>query len=268
MAFADYTSYKNKITNSEQIVGTGFTQYSVTQGRWIDRAGSLVPIPIGEPGGTFAYNRTSNGAMPYVESGGTTQLRIPSIQLNGATPGTYMLVDRLVGQSGFVANINTTQTTNCPTAALTRYTSGEGVFAFITIWTQVGATATTFTVSYTNQAGTSGRTSPAQTIGGTGYRESVRAIALPMQEGDTGIRSIESLTIAGTTGTGSQFGVTLVKPLLLLNVTDQTNTESADFLSKNMFGGLPEIIDGSCLMWYSNTFTTGLLNAMVNFTEA
>jgi hypothetical protein len=112
--------------------------------------------------------------------------------------------------------VATTQTTNLPTAALTRYTSGVGVFACLEITTAVGTTATTATVSYTNSSGTAGRTSPAITFGGTNDRQVNQVQMIPFQVGDVGVRSVESVTLAATTGTAGAFGVTLFRPVAVI----------------------------------------------------
>jgi hypothetical protein len=112
--------------------------------------------------------------------------------------------------------VTTAQTTNLPTAALTRYTSGVGVMASLEITTAVGTTATTATVSYTNSAGVAGRTSPAVTFGGTNDRQASQVQLVPLQAGDVGVRSVESVTLAASTGTAGAFGVTLFRPLAAL----------------------------------------------------
>jgi hypothetical protein len=126
---------------------------------------------------------------------------------------TPILADRVSHQGGLSGIVTTAQTTNLPTTALTRSTSGVGVMAAVEIYTQIGTTQTTATVSYTNQAGTSGRTSQPFLIGGTGYREAGKVLTIMPQDGDTGFRSVESLTLLATTGTQGSFGITLFKPI-------------------------------------------------------
>lgn len=130
--------------------------------------------------------------------------------------GTLIVVDRLSHQGGLSATVTGAQTTNLPTAALTRYTSGVGVFAALEIYTAVGSTPTTFTASYTNVAGTSGRTSPTLAFGGTNDRLATTVIPIPLVSGDTGVKSVESVTLAASTLTAGAFGVTLFKPLFAI----------------------------------------------------
>jgi hypothetical protein len=159
-----------------------------------------------------------------------------------------MVVDLLNVSGGLNGTLTTAQTTNLPTAALTRYTSGEGVMAGIVIYTIIGTTATTVTISYTNSAGTSGRTSTATTFGGGFYREVGLLIPIPLQAGDTGIRSIESVTVAGTTGTAGNFGVCLYKPLAMISLESATGVMPLDSVSTGcIIGSLCEIHPDACL---------------------
>jgi hypothetical protein len=157
-------------------------------------------------------------------------------------------MDLLVHNGGLDATLTTTQTTNLPTASLTRYTSGEGVMGAVIIYAVLGTTASTFTISYTNQAGTSGRTSTATQIGAGFYREAIGLIPIPLQAGDTGIRSIESVTLAGTTGSIGNFGVCLYKPLAMLSMETTTATSVLDMVSSGgVIGQFAEINPNACL---------------------
>lgn len=160
---------------------------------------------------TFS-NNSDGSILKRFPISGTANINICNIVgQNGDIGGLFWLVDRLSAQGGLSMNTTSVQTTNLPTAALTRYTNGEGVYAFIETTNNLGATQVAFSVSYTNQAGTSGRTSPSQLIGGTGWLGG--AIPIPLAAGDTGVRSVESLTITGTATNANTFGIGLYKIL-------------------------------------------------------
>jgi hypothetical protein len=170
------------------------------------------------------------------------------ISTTNYSAASMMVVDLLNVSGGLNGTLTTAQTTNLPTAALTRYTSGEGVMAGIVIYTIIGTTATTVTISYTNSAGVSGRTSTATTIGGGFYRETGLLIPIPLQAGDTGIRSIESVTLAATTGTAGNFGVCLFKPLAMISLESATGAMPLDSVSTGgIIGSLCEIHPDACL---------------------
>jgi len=168
-----------------------------------------------------------------------------STNLNG---GMALLVDRLCHQGQLSAATTTPQTLNLPTATLTRYTSGEGVRAALEIYATLGTLRSTFTVSYTNQDGVSS-TSPVMAYGGlgaTGDREVGHMAEIPLNVGDTGFRSVESVTLATSTGTAGNFGVTLFKPLLALPLGNQSQPRMFDILNSD----LPVVIPAeSCLEW-------------------
>lgn len=214
---------------------------------------ATVPSAGAVPSTSAALDRTTTGAFTIPAS--TTNLRC----LRGLLANTRIgvcgitLIDRLVHQGGLSGTVTTAQTTNLPTAALTRYTSGAGVMAALEIYTAVGATGTTATVSYTNQAGTSGRTSSVMTFGATGYNAATRFMIIPLDPADTGVRSVESVTLAATTGTAGNFGVTLFKPISLLPHFARSTGLGAPF-DQIMNGGLTvEVIDPSaCLMLLMN----------------
>jgi hypothetical protein len=158
-----------------------------------------------------------------------------------------VLVDLLNLQGGINSSITGSQTTNLPTAALTRYTSGVGVMAGVYIENTVGSTATTFTVGYTNQAGTSGRTSTATQIGSTGFRETGSIIPIPLAIGDTGVKSVDSINLAASIG-GTSIGICLFKPLAMLSMESFTGRSDLDMVSTGgVIGQFAEINPDACL---------------------
>jgi hypothetical protein len=220
-----------------------------------DSLQSIGPIPAVSTGrltflgGRFSFIPTSTGG------GGMAGIMIDLLNINGGLSGT----------------VTTPQTTNLPTAALTRYTSGEGVMAGIVVFSTVGTTSTTITISYTNQAGTSGRTSTATSFGNTNFREVRILIPIPLQAGDTGVRSIESVTLAGTTGTAGDFGVCLYKPLAMISFEDVSGGQAPlDAVSSNcIIGSLCEIHPDACLTFLGNgTIAALTMGGSVILTEA
>jgi hypothetical protein len=213
----------------------------------------------------------TTGALP-IQNGDTGQLWVPGARLSSNVSGTFILCDRL-SHSGGLSGTGTgvAQTTNLPTAALTRYTSGVGVMAMITVYTQIGTTAQTVTASYTDQDGNTGQTTAAVAIGATGFREANRAIFLPLAAGDSGVRAVASITITGATGTGTagNLGVTLFKPLLGFVIERPGGQYTYSLVDNGMAGGMPEIVDNSCLFWIAIPGTTSTsFHGAVSFAES
>lgn len=194
--------------------------------------------------------------------------RILGANLSSNQAGTFILCDRLSHQGGLLGTTTGVNTTNLPTAALTRYTGGAGVMMGLSVYTILGSTATTITVSYTNQAGTAGRTTPVMPWGGTGYREVSRFQIMPLQAGDTGVRSVENVNMVATTGTGNAYGVVLFKPLAAY-VIERPGGQQRFNLVDGMGGLLRDIEANACLFWlYSSAGASTALGGALHIAEA
>ena len=267
MSIADFASLLAKIAVPHEKVQLSKSAQSGTNGGcWVDGF-ALPPVAV-VPTTAAACTRTTGastvlqvGALGQ-QNGGSGALRLVSgrnghIAQAAGNGFSTILCDRLSHQGGLSGTAGGAQTTNLPTAALTRYTDGVGVWIGLTIHTVVGTTGTTVTASYTNQAGTAGRTTVATVFGGTNFREPGRMLHLPLQAGDTGVKSVESVTLAASTTTVGNFGVVLFKPLVPIVVLHASYLSTMDpFL--NMGGFLPEIVDDACLF---PIFTSGITSA-------
>lgn len=194
------------------------------------------------PGGTaVAPDNTTNGGLKQTDPGGGRQKWLVSFE-NWLSNGhaTIMLYDRLLHISGLSGTVNTAQTVG---GSITRYTGSESWNneAWIEIYSAIGSTGTTVTMSYTDQDGNSA-TSPATTIGGTNFQGQGRMIPMPLASGDTGVRGVTSVTLAATTGTAGDFGVTILRPLVELPILQIGGGGISDYL-----GSIPEIKTDACL---------------------
>lgn len=246
MALTDFDEYVDKLKeNRVADFSTSTIRIQRPNANWQ----YFNPAPA-TPTTSVALDKTSAQSMGPIPAVSTGRLTMLGARINTSTYGAaaMMVVDLLNVNGGLNATLTTPQTTNLPTAALTRYTSGEGVMAGIVVYTVIGTTATTVTISYTNSAGTSGRTSTATQMGGGFYREVGLLIPIPLQAGDTGIRSIESVTLAATTGSAGNFGVCLYKPLAMISLESATGAMPLDSVSTGcIIGSLCEIHPDACL---------------------
>ncbi len=249
MAFADYDAYLDAL-KANMAADWQMSASTIQLNRFGNYSALFIPVPA-VPTTSIALDKTDdraiNGAVP---NAGTGRLSILAGRLSpsGGIGCGLMLIDMLNISGGLNATVTTAQTTNLPTAALPRYTNGEGVHAALVVHAIIGSTSTTATVSYTNQAGTSGRTSTAVVFGGTGYREVNALIRIPLQAGDTGIQSVESVTVSGTTGTAGNFGVVMYKPLAFMFANDVEGAIVLDSVSSGrMVGQMNEVLDDACL---------------------
>lgn len=167
------------------------------------------------------------------------------------------------------------------TVSLPRYTSGM-VFA---VAQAASSTIGQFTMNYTNQSGVSGRVSPntfTQIVAGGG--QSLTAIIsgkgfdpfVPLQAGDSGVKSIESVTF--TAGGGGLMALVIVKPLMTLFLNEACGLLNGSVGSPTQIESVimhprpPEIKDGAVLNFITkapagsmaNTPISGLIETLWN----
>jgi hypothetical protein len=230
----------------------------------------LLPAPA-IPTTSVALDKTSDNAIGPIPNATSGKLQIIGGRFNtsGQAGAMAVAVDLLNVSGGLSGTVTTEQTTNLPTAALTRHTGGDGVFLGIVIYTIVGTTATTISVRYTNQAGTPNRVSPVTSFGATGFREIGRLIQIPLQDGDTGVRSVEGVTVTATTGTAGNFGVCLFKALMGFSLDSTTGTMPLDAVSSGgMIGSMAECDDDACLTFLAFTPISQTINGALLLAEA
>lgn len=253
---------------------TGGAAY--TAGRWYDLS-PLAGTPIANAWtGTALNAQVPNETTGFgLYHGGDVSTDIKNLLNMGAVsavatavPSTLMLVDMCLYYPGISMNSATAQTL-VNTNTLTRYTTGAGLRAGLVIQTSAGATAHNIAISYTNQAGTAGRTLPV-TVAGTasaiaphlthsGTAANNYGAFLPLASGDTGIRSVQTLTLSAASGGGTA-ALCLYKPLMEIPITTASVYAERDLL--NQLPSLPIIQDGACLTWL--LFTGGALAAFSN----
>ncbi len=90
--------------------------------------------------------------------------------------------------------------------------NGVGLMMFLYAYAAAGATATNATITYTNTAGTGGRTSVA-TVPSSGLSVLGACFVAPLQAGDLGVKSVESVQLSASTGTAGSVGVLLARPV-------------------------------------------------------
>jgi len=211
-------------------------------------------------GAGAAPTRATLGSFNFTEVGGETVAYVARALLKMATLGELILYDRLVHTSGLSGTSTSEQAVN--SAALTRSTDGVGVEMFIESYAATGATASTCTISYTNQAGTAGRISSFafQATPVVGQMQ-----LCPLQAGDTGVKSVQSVTLSASTGTAGDFGITLAKRLMDLSVDAVNNSK----LYSPFDVGLPAITPSACLalMVYATATNTGILSGSLDIIQ-
>lgn len=163
-------------------------------------------VPTSTSGVTL--DRTSVGALPIPAPSATSY--ISSFECCATAVSTIAIADRLVESGGLNGTLTTAQTVGTP-ALPARATTATDVEMWLEWYTGTGATAVTATVTYTNQVGVTGRTSTlalAASVPGN------RSLQMPLQAGDTGVQSVQSVLLSASTGSAGNFGVVLRRTLL------------------------------------------------------
>jgi hypothetical protein len=212
-------------------------------------------------------DNTTAGALKQTDPGGGRQKYLTGADMAPSAGGGMLLYDRLA----HIGNLSGTQTAaQAFTLTPTRYTTTEspGNLAFIEIYTAIGATGTTATMEYTDDAGNLAQVSPAFAIGGAGLQEAGRMIPISLASGDTGVRSVTNIDLVASTTTVGAFGVTIVRPLAMLFSYGAALGGGRDMLSG--MPSLPEIKTGACLglAWFANSTGAPNLFGGVHMAEA
>jgi len=246
---------------ANRIINTGATSAA---GRWhetfaVANGTGGIGVLTGTVGVGVAMNAGDLGALPLnplTVPGYVRHLTSYSVRGAAATifPGEARLLDLLYKYPSCVITTGAGSTLNNAAAKPTRFSTGDNVRAMcVVVGTAIGAASPVITVSYTNQAGTAGRTgyfaasANSQPIGSLITGAAIAAVLsgpeMIMQAGDTGIRSIDSYSVAsGTTG---NICFILYRELGDVPLIAANTPAERDFLSGQP--SLPIIDDDACL---------------------
>ncbi len=145
--------------------------------------------------------------------GGAATGYLAQASFRSSVPGGCILYDRLY-HAGSVSLLALATTTFASQPVFTSRIPGGTNYNWLEIQLEinaaVSATATTVSVTYTNEAGTTGRSTGAISVNGLITR---RVVAMPLQAGDKGVQKIESVIVGGTVATSGTFNVILARRL-------------------------------------------------------
>ena len=213
-------------------------------GIWFDLSMSPGnPAPnyfIGSPNVFVPLAQSTDGGLRHGGNVGTKKhLRKLMALSTVTTPISGLLLDYL-GFYGFVDESVTGEQFMDNTVGLTRYANGKGVMLMpVVVAGHTGGQP--FTVKYVNQDGVSDRITQTAVMGtqvtngtilhsqqaGTAYVNN--GPFLTLQAGDTGVRSVQSVTIGGVGDVGL-FALVLVKPLATFSLFGNDSATEVDYL--------------------------------------
>lgn len=232
-----------------------------TQGVWFDLSMSPGnPVPqyyAAAPLASVALRQSTDGGLPH--GGAVTPRSKHLFRFMAMTPASatplampMMILDYLLFYP-FIDEGTTDEQFLINSVPLPRYTGGEGVrIMAVSVAGRTGLQ--TFQVNYTNSAGVSGRLSQVVTQNNNSVNGSIvtshptingsAGPFIPLQAGDTGVRSIESVTMISGVDVGL-FTLVLVKPLAQASIRGIDAPVEIDYLIN--FAQLPVIQDDAYL---------------------
>lgn len=188
------------------------------------------------------------------------------LQAAATQAGVLLLCDRLWHNGGYTITLTTAQNSTTPTwpaRDANGATSGEGVLLACEISAATGAGTPTITCSYTNQAGTAGRsatnviaTVASSAIGATYF--------IGLQAGDSGVRSLQSVTLSATWTSGTM-NMVAYRVLAALELTAAFVPNAIDALTS----GMPQMFNGTVpwLVFIPSTTTATNVQGQIIYTH-
>lgn len=212
-----------------------------------------------------------SGQIPHYDpvSGNAYLARL---QASATQAGTLLLLDRIWHNGGYTITITTAQNSTtptwpsrCPTSGTddTPSTNGHAVLLALEVSAATSTGTPTITISYTNQAGTAGRTATniiatlaSSAIGATYF--------IGLQAGDTGVRSVQSLTLSATWTSGT-INLVAYRMLASLELPGAFIPAAQDLIT----GGMPRIYNGTVpwLVFVPNTTTASTIQGIYMETQ-
>lgn len=172
-------------------------------------AGLPGAITVGTPGLAGRAVTSEAGCVPLPAASGSRYLT--KFVCSGSVAHTFELWDLVWINSGLVVTTTTAQTINSvafPARDENGATSGAGyqIGLLVTTATTNGAAIAGSTVSYTNSAGTAGRTATLIAVGGLQIPATAVAgtiVWFQLAAGDVGVQSIQSITLGTSLTAGA-----------------------------------------------------------------
>lgn len=266
MSITSYDQLISGLTSSSQILGINKTSIS-TQGTggftslW--RA-TGVPAQGAIPGtssGTCTDDLTGGFLFTNPSTGKNTYLG--GLSIAGSVSHQMIIYDRLGHMGGLNGTTTTAQTVNL-TIPPNRLANSDGtnVDWWLEIYTDIGTTAVSATVTYTDQTDTS-RTVTIGLGGTSPINQDSRCYQIIPNAGQY-IKSIQTIQHA-TTATAGSYGITCARRLTQVNMGLANIGLNYDFAQL----GMPEISDNAC-MWMvilSSTTSSGQISGYMNLIQ-
>jgi hypothetical protein len=227
--------------------------------------------------GAGAYDTTLNGvvlnqtagqiagAINFVDPGSGNSY-LARLQAMATISGVLVLCDRIWHNGGFTITSTAVQSITSPTwpsRDAFGATNGDGVLLGLEISAAAGAAAPTITIAYTNQAGTASR-SGVNYIATANSPNAGSFFPIGLQAGDTGARSVQSLTLSNNWLSGTM-NMVAYRELARLELVSGNVGNAIDALT----AGFPRLYNGTTpfLLFVPSTTTASNIAGNVIWTQ-
>jgi len=250
-------SYFSKAVTGTMVAGRPFSPFYL--------AGVPGAAAAPTPGLSGAALTSYAGQIPIPAASNNTHLARFS-GVSSAQAGMLLLCDRLWHNSGFTITSTGAQTVNSvawPARDANGSTNGVGVQLGVEISGATGAGTPTITVSYTDQDNNAGATG-TNTVATVATSAAGTFYPIGLATGDTGVRSVQTLTLSATWTSGTMHLVAYrVLATLELGAAGLPNAIDA------LTSGMPRLYDTSVpfLIFIPQTTTTTQLSGSVVYTQ-
>lgn len=204
------------------------------------------------------------GQIPWTNPGAGNSY-LACLAAAASVGGTLLLCDRLWHNSGINVTLATSQTINSvawPARDSNGAINGDNILIGAEVSTVMGAGTPTWTMGYTNQAGTAGRSIVTAAQAATMAVGSF--IPIPLAAGDTGVRSIQTWQQSATMTSGV-YHLVAYRILARLELITANLGNAIDALT----GGFVRLYDNTVpfLLWLPATATAPVLSGNLIVTQ-
>jgi hypothetical protein len=243
----------SKVSVASQLAGI-FTSL------WL--AGTQPAAGLAPTAAALCTKATQGSGLNFVNAGAGNALYLAKSDLAPGNAGALVEThDRICHMGGLSGIVTTAQNVNLSPVALgaavdrTGPVAGDAAYTqlrwFIEIYTSLGATGITATISYTNAAGTAGRITTVAVAASSAASRSIPIFGLTGEA----IQSIQTIQFSATTGTAGNFGITCSRKLCanggsrspVANWSDAANWAEL---------GLPLVGNNACIAYLTFNITT------------
>lgn len=235
--FPSATNVAGGLINLNRAVSGGYGQMNI-------------PAAFGSGGTTYNQSAQTVGFPKWTPAAVGDTSYMGGMGTCMANAGSMFVYDLCWACSGLSGNTNSAQNIVGFSGLPTRHSDGVNLEIWVSCSTAIGATAHNVTVSYTNQDGVAGRTT-VSTAGITSM-PAARMYQLPLQSGDTGVQSIQSMTLSASSGTAGNMWLMILERYIGVGCVVPNVLVPMDFAATRMAS--PD--DEACLLFVHQGTTT------------